>query len=55
MHLIVTTKQAAEILHCSEATIRNRIKRGAIKNVITNGGKGRGIRYLIDLTKEYGL
>lgn len=55
MNLLVTPKEAAAILKCDEATVRNRIRRGAIKNVITNGGEGRGRRYLIDLTKEYGL
>ena len=55
MNLLATTKQAAAILQCDEQTVRNRIRRGAIKNVITNGSEGKGIRYLVDMTKEYGI
>ena len=55
MNLILTPKQAAPILQCDEKTVRNRINRGVIKNVITNGGDGSGVRYLIDMTKEYGI
>lgn len=57
MNLILTPKQAAPILQCDERTVRNRIRRGAIKNVIDNGcGIGNhGSRYLIDMTKEYGM
>lgn len=55
MNLILPPKDAAKVLRCDERTIRNRIRRGAIKNVISNGGNGTGVRYLIDLTKEYGI
>lgn len=55
MNLLATPKEAAGILKCTEATIRRRIREGAIKNIITNGSDGHGVRYLIDLTKEYGL
>ena len=55
MNLILPPKDAAKVLRCDEKTVRRRIRNGAIKNVITNGGTGRGVRYLIDLTKEYGI
>ena len=55
MNLILTPKEAAKVLGCAERTIRNRIRKGAIKHVITNGSNGAGIRYLVDLTKEYGI
>ena len=55
MNLLMTPKQAAAVLQCHERTVCNRIRSGAIKNVITNGGRGNGVRYLIDMTREYGL
>lgn len=55
MNLILTPREAAPILKCDEKTIRRRINRGAIKNVITNGASKNGVRYLIDMTKEYGI
>lgn len=51
----MTPKQAALVLNCNEKTIRLRIRRGTIKNVITNGGHKNGVRYLIDMTKEFGI
>ena len=55
MNMLLTPKKAADVLQCDEKTVRNRIRRGAIKNVITNGGERNGVRYLIDMTKEYGI
>ena len=55
MNLILPPKDVAKVLGCSERTVRNRIRRGAIKNVIGNGGSGTGARYLVDMTKEYGI
>ena len=51
MNVFMTPKQAAPVLKCHELTVRNRIRSGAIKNVITNGASGNGVRYLIDMTK----
>ena len=55
MNLILPPKEAAKVLGCDEKTVRRRIRRGAIKSVITNGCDGRSVRYLIDMTREYGL
>lgn len=55
VNLILPPKDAAKVLRCDERTVRNRIRRGAIKHVIVNGGSGTGVRYLVDLTKEYGI
>ena len=55
MNLLMKPKDAAVVLQCDEKTIRHRIRKGVIKNVITNGGEKNGVRYLIDMTKEYGM
>lgn len=55
MNVFMTPKQAAAVLQCDEKTVRKRIKRGTIKNVITNGESKSGVRYLIDMTREYGI
>ncbi len=55
MHVFMKPAQAAKVLGIHELTVRNRIRSGAIKNVVTNGCEGNGIRYLIDMTKEFGI
>ena len=55
MNLFLTPQEAAAVLKCDERTIRRRIREGRIANVITNGASGRGVRYLIDMTKEFGI
>ena len=54
MNLILPPKGVAEIFDVHEKTVCNRIKRNEIKNVIRLG-EGHGVRYLVDLTKEYGI
>ena len=55
MNLLLPPKEAAPLIKCDEKTVRRRIKDGRIKNVVTNGCTGHGVRYLIDMTKEYGI
>lgn len=55
MNLLLPPRQAARVLGCHEKTLRRRILDGNVKNVITNGYTGNGVRYLIDMTKEYGI
>ncbi len=55
MNLLLTPQEAAAVLKCDEKTVRRRIREGRISNVITNGAGGKGVRYLIDMTKEFGI
>lgn len=55
MNVLMTPKEAAAVLKVDERTVRNRIRRGSIKNVVTNGMDGHGVRYLIDMTREFGI
>ena len=55
MHLLMTPKETASVLKVTEATVRRRIRNGSIKNIIGNGAEGHGTRYLIDMTKEFGM
>ena len=55
MHVFMTVDEAAALLKCDRRTVTNRIRRGVITNVITNGCTGTGVRYIIDMTKEFGI
>ena len=54
MNLILPPKGVAEILGVCETTVCNRIRRKEIVNVFQLG-EGHGVRYLVDMTKEYGI
>ena len=55
MNLLLPPRRAAEVLGVGERTVRNRIRSGAITNVVGNGRSDRGARHLIDMTREYGI
>lgn len=55
MNWLLSPREAAVVLRCDEKTVRNRIRDGCITHVITNGHEGPGVRYLIDMTREYGF
>ena len=55
MNVFMSPKKAARVLGIDERTVRNRIRNGAIKHVFTNGGDGAGVRYIIDMTREFGI
>ena len=50
----MTPQQLATRLGLSPRTVVRMIRRGDIKNYRTNGKKGNGTRYWVDVTREFG-
>lgn len=54
MNEFMTPQQLATRLGLSPRTVVRMIRRGDIKNYRTNGKKGNGTRYWVDVTREFG-
>ena len=55
MHVFMDTREVAAMLHVTPATVRKRIREGVITSVVANGGRGSGRRYIVDVTREFGI
>ena len=55
MDLFLKPKDAAALLDMTPAGVRGMIRSGRIEHVIDNGGRGAGVQYRINMTREFGI